>query len=69
MGSSRRTWQRDPELRVRSWTTETGSGGTWTQTASKRNHYDSDSDSPRWVVEDTATGAITRNIVSAAGAW
>ncbi|WSN30219.1 sugar-binding protein [Streptomyces uncialis] len=68
VGSSRQTWQRDPELRVRSWTTETGSGSTWTQTASKRNHYDSDSDSPRWVVEDTATGAITRNIVSAAGA-
>ncbi|MFE7213584.1 hypothetical protein ACFU93_27060 [Streptomyces sp. NPDC057611] len=24
-----------PELRVRSWTTETNSGTTWTQTASK----------------------------------
>ncbi|WP_329255026.1 DNRLRE domain-containing protein [Streptomyces canus] len=63
----RQTWQRDPELRVRSWTTESGSGTTWTQTASRINHYDSDSDNPRWVVEDTGTGAVTRNIVSASG--
>ncbi|MER5294797.1 DNRLRE domain-containing protein [Streptomyces pharetrae] len=68
VGSVRQTWQRDPELRVSAWTTETGSGTSWTQTSSKVNHYDSDSDSPRWVVEDTATGALTRNIVSATGA-
>ncbi|MGW3167865.1 DNRLRE domain-containing protein [Streptomyces sp. NPDC001142] len=67
VNGKRQTWQRDPELRVASWTTETNSGTTWTQTASKVNHYDSDSDSPRWVVEDTGTGAVTRNILSANG--
>ncbi|MGW6457186.1 RHS repeat-associated core domain-containing protein, partial [Streptomyces sp. NPDC055078] len=67
VNNARQTWQRDAELRVRSWTVETGSGTTWTQTASKHNHYDSDTDTPRWVVEDTMTGAVTRNIVSAAG--
>ncbi|CAM5512094.1 hypothetical protein GCM10010345_85550 [Streptomyces canarius] len=34
--------------------------GNWTQTASKLNHYDSDN--PRWTVEDTATGTLTRNV-------
>ncbi|MEV5517739.1 RHS repeat-associated core domain-containing protein [Streptomyces flaveolus] len=30
--------------------------------ASKLNHYSSDADSPRWIVEDTATGEVTRNV-------
>ncbi|WP_340377634.1 DNRLRE domain-containing protein [Streptomyces sp. SS7] len=64
---NRQTWQLDAALRFRSWKTETGSGSTWTQTASRLNHYDSDSDNPRWVVEDTATGALTRNVDSASG--
>ncbi len=63
----RQTWQLDAALRFRSWKTETGSGTTWTQTGSKLNHYDSDEDNPRWIVEDTATGALTRNIESASG--
>ncbi|WP_425576400.1 DNRLRE domain-containing protein [Streptomyces glaucosporus] len=63
----RQTWQLDPALRFRSWTVETGSGDTWTQTASRRNHYDGDGDNPRWIVEDTATGALTRNVESASG--
>ncbi|WP_326752880.1 DNRLRE domain-containing protein [Streptomyces hirsutus] len=63
----RQTWQLDAGLRFRSWKTETGSGSTWTQTGSKVNHYDSDSDSPRWVVEDTATGALTRYVTGADG--
>ncbi|KOY53982.1 DNRLRE domain-containing protein [Streptomyces sp. XY332] len=66
-GSQRQTWQLDSSLRLRSWTTETGGGSTWTQTGSKVNHYDSDGDNPRWITEDTATGSLTRNIESASG--
>ncbi|SBT92706.1 RHS repeat-associated core domain-containing protein [Streptomyces sp. DI166] len=66
-GGKRQTWQLDSALRFRSWTVETGSGSNWTQTASKLNHYDSDGDNPRWIVENTATGALTRNVDSASG--
>ncbi|MFJ6723845.1 DNRLRE domain-containing protein [Streptomyces sp. NPDC091281] len=66
-GSNRQTWQLDAAHRFRSWKTETGSGSTWTQTASKLNHYDSDGDNPRWIIEDTGTGALTRNIESTSG--
>ncbi|MGA4979857.1 DNRLRE domain-containing protein [Streptomyces cinereoruber] len=58
----RQTWQLDANLRQRSWKTESGSGSTWTQTASKINHYDSDGESVRWIIEDTTTGALTRNV-------
>nr|WP_037732487.1 DNRLRE domain-containing protein [Streptomyces megasporus] len=63
----RQTWTLDAAMRFRAWTVETGSGSTWTQTQSKRNHYDGDGDNPRWIVEDTATGALTRNVDSASG--
>ncbi|MEU5168711.1 DUF6973 domain-containing protein [Streptomyces mutomycini] len=63
----RQTWRLDAAQRFRSWTVETGSGSTWTQSASRINHYDGDSDSPRWIVEDTATGALTRNVDSLGG--
>ncbi|WP_320783627.1 DNRLRE domain-containing protein [Streptomyces sp. CRN 30] len=63
----RQTWQLDAALRFRSWTVETGGGSTWTRTASKLNHYDGDGDNPRWIVEDTTTGALTRNVDSASG--
>ncbi|MFD1833095.1 DNRLRE domain-containing protein [Streptomyces desertarenae] len=66
-GDKRQTWTLDAALRFRSWTVETGSGSTWTQTASKRNHYDGDGDNPRWIVEDTATGAVSRNVDSISG--
>jgi RHS repeat-associated protein len=66
-GTSRQTWQLDANQRLRSFKTETGSGTTWTQTGSKLNHYDSDGDTPRWIIEDTATGALTRNIESTTG--
>ncbi|MFE7456036.1 DNRLRE domain-containing protein [Streptomyces sp. NPDC057554] len=65
--NQRQTWLLDAGLRLRSWRTEANSGGTWTQTASKRNHYDSDGDNPRWIVEDTAAGTVTRNVDSASG--
>ncbi|MER6349795.1 DNRLRE domain-containing protein [Streptomyces sp. NPDC001595] len=63
----RQTWQLDAALRFRSWKVETGSGTTWTQTAAKTNHYDSDSDNPRWITEDTTTGALTRNVDGTSG--
>ncbi|MFJ7769380.1 DNRLRE domain-containing protein [Streptomyces sp. NPDC097107] len=66
-GGKRQTWQLDANLRFRSWKVETGSGTTWTQTQSKLNHYDSDGDNPRWITEETATGALTRNVDSASG--
>jgi RHS repeat-associated protein len=62
-GDSRQTWNLDSMLRVRSWTVETGSGSTWTQTQSKVNHYAEDGDSPRWITEDT-NGTVTRVVES-----
>ncbi|MDW8807645.1 sugar-binding protein [Streptomyces scabiei] len=62
-GTERQTWSLDAALRFRSWTTESNSSGTWTQTGSRLNHYDSDGDSPRWIVESTSSGAVTRNVL------
>ncbi|MEU9981081.1 DNRLRE domain-containing protein [Streptomyces sp. NPDC050856] len=64
---TRQTWQLDANLRLRAWKTETGSGTTWTHTASKVNHYGDDSDNPRWITEDTASGALTRHVESPSG--
>ncbi|MFB6961689.1 RHS repeat-associated core domain-containing protein [Streptomyces sp. NPDC056309] len=61
-GNQRQSWTLDSALRRRGFTTESNASGSWTQTASKLNHYDSDSDNARWTVEDTATGALTRNV-------
>ncbi|MFD5584342.1 RHS repeat-associated core domain-containing protein, partial [Streptomyces sp. NPDC127063] len=61
-GTQRQTWTLDSALRPRGFTTESNNAGSWTQTSSKLNHYDSDSDDPRWVVEDTSSGAVTRNV-------
>ncbi len=66
-GDQRRTWTLDASHRFRSFRTETGSGSSWTQTGSKLNHYDGDGDNPRWIIEDTATGTLTRNVDSASG--
>ncbi|MDW4903478.1 RHS repeat-associated core domain-containing protein, partial [Streptomyces californicus] len=66
-GDQRQTWQLDAALRFRSWTVETGSGTTWTRTGSKLNHYDGDGDNPRWVVEDTGTGVLSRNVDATSG--
>ncbi|MFJ9822001.1 RHS repeat-associated core domain-containing protein [Streptomyces sp. NPDC101151] len=56
----------DSTLRLRSWTTESNSSGSWSQTSAKVNHYGSDDDSPRWITEDTA-GTVTRDIDGADG--
>ncbi|MFC8724436.1 DNRLRE domain-containing protein [Streptomyces bacillaris] len=66
-GGKRQTWELDANQRFRSWKVETGSGQKWTRTESKVNHYDSDGDNPRWITEDTATGALTRNVDTASG--
>lgn len=63
LGDSRQAWTLDGKLRQRGWTVETLVGGVWTQTASKLNHYGDDTDVPRWIVEDSGTGGITRNVV------
>ncbi|MDF9816771.1 RHS repeat-associated protein [Streptomyces sp. SPB162] len=60
-GTQRQTWTLDSNLRFRSFTTESNASGTWTQTGSKVNHYDTDADNPRWITEDTA-GNLTRNV-------
>ncbi|MFE1230260.1 DNRLRE domain-containing protein [Streptomyces sp. NPDC058745] len=66
-GTQRQTWQLDANQRLRSWTVEENTGGTWGQTAAKANHYDSDGDNPRWITEDTTDGTLTRNVESASG--
>lgn len=65
LGSQRQTWNLDVTRRFRSWTVESNASGTWQTTATKLNHYSSDGDKPSWIVENTATGAITRNVESA----
>jgi hypothetical protein len=64
---TRQTWALDPALRYRSWTVETSSGTTWTQTAAKTDHYAGDDENPRWIVENSATGALTRNVSGLGG--
>jgi len=41
---------------------ETNVDGTWSGATSKLNHYGDDSDEPRWIVEDTSLGTLTRNV-------
>ncbi|WP_435286474.1 RHS repeat-associated core domain-containing protein [Streptomyces bacillaris] len=63
----RQTWHLDSALRMRSWKLESGSGSTWTDLGTKINHYGDDGDAPRWIVESTTTGEISRNVESLAG--
>jgi RHS repeat-associated protein len=60
-GTTRQTWTLDPAGRLNSWTTESNSTGTWTQTGSATNHYGSDGDGPDWTVDNTA-GTISRDV-------
>ncbi|WP_369166455.1 RHS repeat-associated core domain-containing protein [Streptomyces sp. R28] len=66
VGTKRQTWQLDGAQRIRSWTVETNSGGTWTTTESKVNHYDCGCDSPAWITEDSQ-GNVTRYVESLGG--
>ncbi|OEJ22255.1 sugar-binding protein [Streptomyces subrutilus] len=65
-GNTRQTWALDPAQRIRSFKTESNASGTWTQTGAKTNHFAGDSDSPRWIVENTS-GAVSRMVQSLAG--
>jgi RHS repeat-associated protein len=61
-GSGRQTWTLDPGHRPRRWTVEQQANGAWSRVASKLNHYGGDTDEPRWTVEDTAAGTVTRYV-------
>ena len=61
-GTDRQQWTLDPKNRLRGFTTANYNGTAWTTTVSKLNHYGDDSDEPRWIIEDTATGALTRMV-------
>ncbi|MGW1365073.1 DNRLRE domain-containing protein [Streptomyces chartreusis] len=64
-GTSRQTWTLDAAGRLAAWTTETQSGGTWTQTGAKTNHYGADGDNPDWTQETSST--LTRNVQDISG--
>ncbi|MEU8843740.1 hypothetical protein AB0D97_32230 [Streptomyces roseus] len=56
-----------PVPAVRTWTIENKVSGNWVPGGSKVNHFDCSSDKPRWIVADTTTGALTRNVDSLSG--
>jgi RHS repeat-associated protein len=62
LGEDRQTWTLDPAHRLRGFTTERLVDGAWANATSKLNHYGDDSDEPRWIVEDTSLGSLTRNV-------
>lgn len=53
-GVARESWKLDPLQRFGSYTQESWANGAWQQAVTKVNHYDSDSDSPAWIAEDTS---------------
>ncbi|MFE9439200.1 DNRLRE domain-containing protein [Streptomyces sp. NPDC006602] len=60
---TRQSWTLDPALRFEAFTTEKKQAdGTWANATSKLNHYGDDSDEPRWIIEDTTQGTLTRNV-------
>lgn len=61
-GDTRQTWTTDPAGRPVSFTVEVLNGSTWTTARTKVNHYRDDGDRPDRIVEDTATGQVTRNV-------
>ncbi|MFJ7155461.1 DNRLRE domain-containing protein [Streptomyces sp. NPDC101118] len=62
-GDTRQSWSLDPAHRFTAFTTEARQqDGTWANATSKLNHYGDDSDEPRWTVEDTTQGTLTRNV-------
>ncbi|MDX2647904.1 hypothetical protein PV341_30900 [Streptomyces sp. PA03-1a] len=64
-GTSRQTWTLDAAGRLAAWTTETNTSGTWTQTASKTNHYGGEGDSPDWTQESASS--LSRNVQGISG--
>ncbi|GAB4048641.1 RHS repeat-associated core domain-containing protein [Catellatospora paridis] len=61
VGDVRQGWTLDPAQRLRTSTTETLDGTTWTQSSVTTNHYGGSSDMPRWIT-DGAGGNWTRNV-------
>jgi RHS repeat-associated protein len=57
-----KNWTAYPDLRQRTETTQSLVNGAWTTTTSTLNHYGDDTDRPRWIIEDTTSGALTRNV-------
>ncbi len=66
-GDERQTWALDSALRFRGWTTEKKVSTQWATTGTAVNHYSCSCDSPRWIVTDTTTGAVSRNVESISG--
>ncbi|MFF0476473.1 DNRLRE domain-containing protein [Streptomyces sp. NPDC004284] len=63
VGDKRQSWSLDPAHRFTAFTTEIKQpDGTWANSTSKLNHYGDDSDEPRWIIEDTTQGTLTRNV-------
>jgi RHS repeat-associated protein len=62
LGDTRLSWTLDPAQRIRTATTATLAGGTWSSAAPVLSHYGDDTDEPRWIVENTTTGAFSRNV-------
>ncbi|MFK4191364.1 DNRLRE domain-containing protein [Streptomyces sp. NPDC033754] len=63
VGDKRQSWSLDPAHRFTAFTTEVKQpDGTWANSTSKLNHYGDDSDEPRWIIEDTTQGTLTRNV-------
>lgn len=62
LADTRQVWTLDPIRRFRGYTTAKLVNGTWSNASSKLNHYGDDSDEPRWIIEDTTLGSLTRNV-------
>ncbi|WP_162824210.1 DNRLRE domain-containing protein [Peterkaempfera bronchialis] len=68
VGSTRQSWTVDPAHRFAAFTTEAKQAdGSWANASSKLNHYGDDSDEPRWIIEDTTQGTLTRNVTGPDG--
>ncbi|MFD5917981.1 DNRLRE domain-containing protein [Kitasatospora sp. NPDC058201] len=65
--TDRQTWTLDPALRLRAWTTEVNPGSGWSTARTGLNHYGCACDNPTWIVEDTGTGDLTRQVTTPAG--
>ncbi|MEU7858133.1 phospholipase A2 [Nonomuraea sp. NPDC049141] len=66
-GSVRQSYTLDPQLRRDTTTLEQQTGGVWSSAGKRVEHFDADDDTPAWIVEDTTSGAITRNVHSISG--
>ncbi|GII33574.1 phospholipase A2 [Planotetraspora mira] len=66
-GSVRQSYTLDPQLRRDTTVLAQQSGGVWNNVSTRIEHFDADDDTPAWVVEDTTSGAVTRNVTSIAG--